>query len=123
MKNNAATDASRGTMGKVIQFDNEWIITLLGKEAAVKHIKFGAFLKRAREKKKLSQWEVARLVGYSTPQFISNLERGVSPPPLKVLKILVKAYEVDPKIVIKIIEEEQRKNLKKNLAKISKALR
>jgi transcriptional regulator with XRE-family HTH domain len=110
-------------MTKVFHFDTEWIVTLLGKDATVKYVKFGAFLKEARKKKKLSQWEVAKLAGFSTAQFISNLERGVSPPPLKVLKFLLNLYEADPKTALKIIEEEQKRNLKINMAKLNKALR
>ncbi len=110
-------------MTKVFHFDTEWIVTLLGKDAAVKYTKFGAFLRDARKKKKLSQWEVAKLAGFSTAQFISNLERGVSPPPVKTLKFLLNLYAIDPKSAIKIIEEEQKRNLKKNMEKLSKALR
>src|SRR5262245_30798703 len=52
------------------------------KEASMKHPRFGTFLKNARKKRKLSQWAVAQQLGYSSAQFISNLERGISPPPV-----------------------------------------
>jgi hypothetical protein len=112
--------------GRVLEktlFKNDFVLALLGKEALVKHIKFGKFLKLAREKKGLSQNEVAKLLGYSTAQFISNLERGISPPPLKVLKLIKEIYELDSQELMSVIQEEQEDNLKKNLAKLQKALK
>lgn len=89
----------------------------------MKHHKFGSFLKKARQSRKYSQGDVAKVLGYSSAQFISNLERGISPPPLKVLKVLVKLYDVKPDEVMRVIEDEQRRQLKENLAKLKKALR
>ena len=54
----------------------------------------GAFLKAYRVKTGLTQREVADKFGYSTPQFISNWERGVSMPPTKALKRLGDIYSI-----------------------------
>ncbi len=51
-------------------------------------------LKRARESSGLSQAEVARELGYTSPQFVSNWERGLSSPPVPKLKKLCKMYQV-----------------------------
>lgn len=52
------------------------------------------WLKEARLKSGLSQGDVARELGYSSPQFISNWERGLSQPPVVKLKKLCKMYSV-----------------------------
>ena len=39
------------------------------------HIKFGEYIKSARERKKMSQYEVAPMVGISQP-YLSYIERG-----------------------------------------------
>lgn len=45
--------------------------------------KSGEILKQAREKAGLSQGELAKELGYSSPQLISNVERGLCSVPLK----------------------------------------
>lgn len=52
------------------------------------------FLKQKRVAAGLSQRDVADKLGYSTPQFISNWERGVSHPPINALKRLGELYKV-----------------------------
>ncbi len=52
------------------------------------------FLKNKRLNAGLSQRDVADKLGYSTPQFISNWERGVSHPPISALKKLGDLYKV-----------------------------
>lgn len=53
---------------------------------------YGDYLQNLRTKAGLSQGDVSEKLGYSTPQFISNWERGVSKPPVTVLKQLAKLY-------------------------------
>lgn len=52
-------------------------------------------LKDMRENAGLSQADVAEALNYTTPQFISNWERGVSFPPIKVIPKLAKLYKTD----------------------------
>lgn len=52
------------------------------------------FLKQKRISVGLSQRDVADKLGYSTPQFISNWERGVSQPPINSLKKLGDLYKI-----------------------------
>ncbi len=52
----------------------------------------GAYLQELRMKKRLTQREVSLRLGYSSAQFISNFERGISMPPLKKLKELKVIY-------------------------------
>lgn len=53
---------------------------------------FGAYLQQARLAKGLSQTEVARKLGYSTPQFVSNWERGRCAPAEDSYPKLIKMY-------------------------------
>ena len=51
-------------------------------------------LKQKRVAAGLSQRDVSDELGYSTPQFISNWERGISCPPVGSLKKLGRIYGV-----------------------------
>lgn len=53
------------------------------------------FLRQSRENACLSQWTVSQKMGYSTPQFVSNWERGISQPPVPTLKELAIIYNVE----------------------------
>jgi len=79
------------------------------------HESLGSFLKRCRQQIGLTQSEVASKLGYSSPQFISNFERGLCSPPLKNLKTLVKLYSISPDEIIHLILEEQEEILRKAL--------
>jgi transcriptional regulator with XRE-family HTH domain len=59
-----------------------------------KDVNLGKYLKEKREGAGFSQKEVADKLGYTTPQFVSNWERGVSQPPLKTLKKIGEMYKV-----------------------------
>jgi transcriptional regulator with XRE-family HTH domain len=60
----------------------------------IKKASVSELLRKARTKKGLSQSEVAKRLGYSSPQFISNWERGLSSPPIPKLKKLCKIYDL-----------------------------
>lgn len=79
--------------------------------------KLGLFLKQARLKAGLTQGDVSKSLGYTSPQFISNIERGLSVIPLKTLAILVHQYKINPDVMIKTILESQKKILKSHLSK------
>lgn len=71
----------------------------------------GDFLKRRRRLARLTQSEVAKEFGYSSPQFISNWERGVSAPPLKSVARLCELYGVSKNDMIEILVAEYRSKL------------
>lgn len=52
------------------------------------------FLKTKRIEAGLSQADISKALGYSTPQFISNWERGISAPPVSHVKKLANLYKV-----------------------------
>ena len=83
----------------------------------------GRFLKEAREESELTQHDVAKKLAYSSPQFVSNWERGVSLPPLDMLPRLATMFSVQPKKVIRVMNEYQDELLtlqKRNLSFIFK---
>jgi transcriptional regulator with XRE-family HTH domain len=56
--------------------------------------RFSKYLKQSRVNAGLSQKQVSEKLGYSSSQFISNWERGLSAPPAKAVKKLAELYSV-----------------------------
>lgn len=52
------------------------------------------FLKDARKRAGLSQGELAKILGYTTPQFVSNWERGKCSVPPKKIKAFIRATKL-----------------------------
>lgn len=76
----------------------------------------GDFLQSKRTKAGLSQGDVAAKLGYSSPQFISNFERGLCAPPLNKLKMLVQLYDLNGEEVLKLMLKEHERHLRKALS-------
>ena len=55
---------------------------------------FSQYLKQGRIQAGLSQKDVSEKLGYTSSQFISNWERGLSNPPPKAVKKLAALYHV-----------------------------
>lgn len=60
---------------------------------------FGVYLRMQRLKANITQKEISKACGFSTPQFISNIERGVCPVPPDVLSIMAEIYELNKKVL------------------------
>ncbi len=81
----------------------------------------GKILKEKRKKIGASQAEVAKKLGYSSPQFISNWERGLSAPPVTSLRTLASLYKISPenlfqiylKTTLKMVETDMRRKFSK----------
>ena len=71
----------------------------------------GSELKTLRVKAGLKQKEVASKLGYTSPQFISNWERGISSPPVKSLKQLAEIYNTNPDSLFKKLRKAIMNNL------------
>lgn len=67
--------------------------------------RFGFFLRQARERAELTQLEVARELGWSTAQFVSNFERGISSPPLKAVPTLCKLLGISRSDYLRALDE------------------
>ncbi|HEX7674109.1 MAG TPA: helix-turn-helix transcriptional regulator [Bdellovibrio sp.] len=65
------------------------------------------FLKERRVAAGFSQKEVADHLGYDTAQFISNWERGISSPPISVLKKLAEFYRISAEKLFDVVLEEE----------------
>ena len=71
----------------------------------------GIFLKEYRNKAGLNQLSVAIKLGYSSPQFISNWERGLAMPPLQTMKKLLQIYKIPKKNLIGVLLREIKKSI------------
>lgn len=71
----------------------------------------GSYLKRKRMESGLAQIDVAEKLGYTTPQYISNFERGTCQPSLKILTRLADIYQIDIKEFFDVIIEQQKFDL------------
>lgn len=76
----------------------------------------GNYLKNKRTRSGLSQSEVAKGLGYSSPQFISNFERGLCAPPLPALKKIMNYYKLPKNEIIGFLLRQQRQYLEAFLA-------
>lgn len=74
------------------------------------------FLREKRRISGLSQMQVAKALGYGSPQFISNWERGLSEPPIGTLKTIAKLYSVPIDEMFEVV-------LKSTLKKVAEDLR
>jgi transcriptional regulator with XRE-family HTH domain len=77
-----------------------------GEQALSRRI-IGRFLRQERVRAGLTQWEVAQILGYSSSQFVSNWERGISRPPLPALPKIAQILHVMPKDLIKVMHRYQ----------------
>ena len=71
----------------------------------------GRKLQKWRKKAKYSQHDSAKLLGYSSPQFISNIERGLAAPPEEMLKKLLNFYDVPHNQFLSFVKSEVKKIL------------
>jgi transcriptional regulator with XRE-family HTH domain len=71
------------------------------------------FLKEKRVAAGLTQSEVANKLGYSSPQFVSNWERGLANPPVFILKDLTKMYKVPVDEMFELLVGQVRSELHK----------
>ena len=70
-----------------------------------KQLRLAKFLKTSRVNSGLSQMDVANHLGYSTAQFISNWERGVSTPPIETIGTLAQLYKVSAEELFDILQK------------------
>lgn len=76
-------------------------------------VSMGMLLKEGRNAAKLTQHEAAKRVGHTSPQFISNIERGVCVTPLPLLKKFLGLYKMSPNAVIDVLINGEKEYLLK----------
>lgn len=69
--------------------------------------------KALRERAGLTQREVSDALGYSTPQFISNVERGRCRFPIEKLTKLRKLYRLSVDQTVNMVVTEERQDILK----------
>ena len=77
-------------------------------------ISIGRFLKAKREGRGLSQGDVAMVLKVNA-QFVSNWERGLSGPPLRMLKTLTRLYEISDEEILGVMLSAQEDYLRAEL--------
>lgn len=80
-------------------------------------------LKSRRIKRNLTQADVASALGYGTPQFVSNLERGVALPPIKALPILASQLKMPLQTLVDLRFGVLEAELKREKAMVKRELR
>lgn len=83
----------------------------------------GTYLKEKRLKANLSQAQVSQELGYTSPQFVSNFERGLCSPPLPKLRILIDLYRIPLKEITELLISQQRRYLTRELSSTAKRRR
>jgi DNA-binding XRE family transcriptional regulator len=75
------------------------------------YVALGEYLQQMRIQANMTQREVSLELGYSSAQFISNFERGISSPPLKKLRELIRMYKMPVEKVMSLVLEGEREVL------------
>mgnify|MGYP000962803213 CR=1 FL=1 len=75
------------------------------------------YLKNKRVHSGLTQGEVATKLGYTSAQFVSNWERGLSLPPITTLKKICSLYKVNQDEMFHLLVDHSVKELKTDLEK------
>ncbi|MBY0413061.1 MAG: helix-turn-helix transcriptional regulator [Bdellovibrionales bacterium] len=76
----------------------------------------GVFIKKMRLQRGYSQAELATNLGYMSPQFISDWERGISSPPVKKLTELADLLDVKVDIIFELLVTLATEQLVENLS-------
>lgn len=74
----------------------------------------GEFLRSKREAKKLSQTDVAQSLKVK-PQFVSNWERGMSSPPTRLLKQIMKLFGISENELVNFMVQEYEAYLRQQI--------
>ena len=74
-----------------------------------------SFLKEKRKEKGLSQQKVSEELQLKSPQFVSNVERGLCGIPIDQLKELIHIYELDEEEMIAMLMKAFKADLLKAL--------
>ena len=70
----------------------------------------GEFIQEKRVKANLSQWDLAQTLGYSSPQFVSNIERGISTVPKTKIRTFAARLNVSPFAIVSKMREQNIEN-------------
>ena len=77
---------------------------------------FGEYLRKVREAAGYSQSELAQALGMSSPQMVSNWERGICGPSFSNLMVIAKLCKIGKTNLLKKVLDAQKDLFKKHLA-------
>jgi len=75
----------------------------------------GSFISQKRHEAGVTQAHLARKLGYKTPQYVSNWERGSSVPPLRKMLLLSHSLKIPAKDLISAIVTATEEQLRSEL--------
>ncbi len=84
------------------------------------HSKISRYLRECRLNTGISQGEIARTLGYSSAQFVSNWERGKSMPPMRAVPKLARLIKLNPNHLVDLYVEETGRILKTQFKSIKR---
>ena len=65
----------------------------------------GKHFKKHRESNSITQSQVASSLGYDSPQFVSNFERGICVLPFKDIHTVIKSYKISKEETLRLYLE------------------
>jgi transcriptional regulator with XRE-family HTH domain len=87
------------------------------KKTKIVRATLGEYIKKTRLAQGYSQSELANILGYTSPQFISDWERGVSSPPVKRLHEIAEVLDVKVDLLFNLLVTLATEQLVNNLSK------
>lgn len=82
------------------------------KHKTVRHFtELGSYLKAKRLEAGVTQAQISDELGYSSSQFISNFECGISTPPAKKLGVIVRLIKADKMKAIRLMFQGEEKRM------------
>ena len=81
----------------------------------ISNMTLGKYMKQCREKAGVSQRVVAIHLGFTTAQFVSNVERGISPLPIKQAERWLKFIEANKKTAWELMCIDYKRKTKRAL--------
>lgn len=79
--------------------------------------RLGSYMRKMRVKADKSQGEIAKAAGFTSPQYISNIERGICAIPNRVLKIMIAQYSIDTEDFLEFLADIKMDYYKKVFSK------
>ncbi len=80
-------------------------------------------LARHRRKKGLTQRDLSGKLQYSSPQFVSNWERGVSYPPAAALRVIARELGFNVRLLMQALFDAKEGELREERSEALKSLR
>ncbi len=80
----------------------------------------GEYFRQKRVEQNLTQSDLAQALGYSSPQYVSNYERGLCDPPFAKLPLIARLLKIPSKIIIDSYCEGAKEDLENEWAQQKK---